>query len=208
MTDIIFEAISMGVDSVISGTVVVMIVSVLHLSTQLNSYASMQETYAQSLTYYRQYSKYNNQKIVASEAVSALLYYDEGVDLFIIDAEVDDPGTAYVKLYKKDGNNVTLYSPALSYDATESEWSITPSRGDPIVLTSGESGLIPSAVYELYLAEKLDPVSTTLNYADVTGEIKADAMFKANLLEDLNKTPSEYYDGGTVTGILIRKILE
>ena len=206
MTDIIFEAISMGVDSVISGTVVVMIVSVLHLSAQLNSYASMQETYAQSLTYYRQYSKYNGEQIVAADAVSALFYYDEGVDLYIIDADVTDPANAYVKLYVKDKKNVILYEPEVTME--DGSWVITPDEGDPIELAAGEVGLITAAIYELYLDDRIEPSTEVFTFADISAEIKADAMFQANLMEDLSKQPSTYYEGGTVTGILIRKIID
>lgn len=210
MTDIIFEAVSMGVDSIISGAIVVMLVSVLNLSAQLNSYASVQETYAQTLNYYRQYSKYNAADVVAADVVTALFYYDGGVDLYIVDVDVSNPSASYAKLYKKENNQVNIYDIAISVRASDNAWILKDrSTGTTVVVPSSQVKTIPKVIYDSVVKDKkFTTYVSGYNVADVSAQLKADSIFNAHLLEDLSITPSELYGGGTVTGITMLKVLE
>ena len=205
MTDVIFEAVSLGVDSVISGSIVSMIVLVLTLSSKLNSYASMQETYAQSITYYRQYSKYNATDIVAADALSALFYYDDNIDIFIVDAELDGAEKA-LWLYSKTSGYVTTYKAPVTYDAGTDTYSVN-FNGTIKSFPGSQKYVMINAMYDYCNQGKLSPYvndeGNFLTYADISAQVAADSIFSANLLEDLKNTPSVLYSGGTVTGIII-----
>lgn len=207
MTDVIFEAVALGVDSVISGSVVSMIVLVLTLSSKLNAYAAMQETYAQSITYYRQYSKYNNTEVVSADALSALFYYDSNMDIFIVDANFDaeDESARGVWVYAKEDGIVKSYKAGFTVDEVNSTYTVK-YTGKNITYPFGSEADIAASAYEQYLngivpEYKVD--GSYLTYTKISAQMEADRVFKARLLEDLSTRPDGMYKGGTVTGIVM-----
>lgn len=207
MTDVIFEAVALGVDSIISGSIVSMIVLVLSLSSKLNNYASMQETYAQSITYYRQYSKYNNTTIISSDALSALFYYDSNMDIYIVDANVDDEDASKqgIWIYAKEGGVLGSYKAAVTKDDVNSKYIVTYATGTK-TYSYDDKDLIAADAYERYLSggvAKYLKEGRFLLHTEISTQMNAGRLFDARLLEDLSKKPEGLYKGGTVTGIVM-----
>lgn len=83
MTDLLFDALSLGVDSVVSGAIVSMIVAVLSMSTQLSNYTAQQRAVADSVNYYRQYSIYDGNTVSTADVISAMVYFRQDLDIYV-----------------------------------------------------------------------------------------------------------------------------
>ena len=218
MTDIIFEAVAMGVDSIVAGAVVSMIVTVLSLNGKLNAYTSLQETYADSVTYYRQYSKYNCTTIGAPDALSALLYYDERIDIVLVDVDIESTAKT-ADLYVKEDSEIRRYSFTVEPNGDKS-YHYVKLGGSSIGAISTPSGTITRTA----IAEVIRGRYATTgmrgetyvedNYADLSVRLSSTGKFKAYLLEDLARVPvivngdevSGIYSGGVVTSIWLERI--
>ena len=189
MTDIIFEAISMGVDAVIAGATVAILVTVLNLSAKLGSYASQQESYANYISYYRHYSNYNRNEISAADALSALFYFDEDIDIVLLDYDTTTHTASIVT--KRNG---VMRELTKTYTSSGSTFTC-----NGATTTSAQQML--KTLYNQ--TDGQGAGSVVISYDVVAHRATADVTYDAYLCEDLKKTPSDLYGGGTVTGIYI-----
>lgn len=218
MTDIIFEAVAMGVDSIVAGAVVSMIVTVLSLNGKLNAYTSLQETYADSVTYYRQYSKYNCTTIGAPDALSALLYYDERIDIVLVDVDIESTAKT-ADLYVKEDSEIKRYSFTVEPNG-DGSYHYVKFGGSSVgaINTSTEPitrAAIIKVIRERYATTGMrGETYVEDNYADLSVRLSSTGKFKAYLLEDLARVPvivngdevSGIYSGGVVTSIWLERI--
>ena len=210
MTDVIFEAVALGVDSIISGAVISIIVAVLALNTKLNSYIAQQETFAKAATYYRQYSMYNNARIMATNALSAFLYYDDDIDIVMLDVDLIS-GTPEARIYEKypnfDIQTVRRYS--IVDHTSDSTLCYIKSGSYTIATCKKEEETISQKLKEAFITglyEKSAPEE--VDYTVITTEINPYGEFQAYLLEDLAKCPGTdtLYSGSVVTRIWLERI--
>lgn len=141
MTDLIYDYITMGIDMIVSASILAVIVILLRGASILSNQNAMQQANADKIDYYREYSMYDNTtNLSAAEVKSALAYYKN--DLVI-------------------------------------------------VIQHGGS-----------TAYKSTPNGTPQGSVNAIG---ANYKYKAQIFEDNKSTPSEYYSGGIITGILFIK---
>lgn len=84
MTDLIYDYITMGVDMIICAAVLAAIVVLLRGSVVLSQVSSTQQANADRVNYYKEYSVYDNtQGLTSADAVSALQYYKNDIEVYV-----------------------------------------------------------------------------------------------------------------------------
>lgn len=210
MTDVIFEAVALGVDSIISGAVISIIVAVLALNNKLNAYIAQQETFAKAATYYRQYSMYNNSRIMATNALSTFLYYDDDIDVIMIDVDLS-PSVMKARIYEKLPNFdiMTVREYSITLDPSDNTVCYIKAGGYSIDTCKAEEQEISEKLRDAYksgLYEKSPAID--IDYTRITTDINPYGEFQAYLLEDLAKYPETgaLYSGSVVTRIWLERI--
>lgn len=212
MTDIIFEAVALGVDAIISGAVITIITAVLALNTRLNMYVSQQETFATAATYYRQYSLYNNREISATEALSTFLYYDNDIDVILIDVSIENPAEPmYARIYEKEApeGNMTFRSYPITVNPSDAAQCVISSDAGTIAVCTMTEEEISKALRNAYKSGTYTrSAANEVVYTDITVAVNSYGKYYARLLEDLAKYPADdtLYKGSVVTRIWIERI--
>ena len=98
MTDLIYDALTMGVDMIISSVILSSIVMLLSSTQQLNSIQAMQTANADMMNYYREYNQFDNTDVNSSDVLGCILYYRGTLEVMINGYD------SYERLYlDKDG---------------------------------------------------------------------------------------------------------
>ena len=83
MTDLIYDALTMGVDMIISSVILSSIVMLLSSTQQLNSIQAMQTANADMMNYYREYNQFDNTDVNSSDVLGCILYYRGTLEVMI-----------------------------------------------------------------------------------------------------------------------------
>lgn len=83
MTDLIYDALTMGVDMIISAVILSSIVMLLSSTQQLNSIQAMQTANADMMNYYREYNQFDNTDVNSSDVLGCILYYRGTLEVMI-----------------------------------------------------------------------------------------------------------------------------
>jgi len=184
MTDAIFEAIATGVDSVVSGAVLMIFVYILGMNTKISKYSSMQETYSKAVTYYREFNAFDCASVHTADVIAASATYSNGIAIYGIFV---DKSTSTAYLYKRADGKWTKANATYSVSTGKVSFGSVNTDDDEVLIK----------------AMREANWSTTIPASDLYS-ISADFMGKSYLLEDLTLKPSVPYRGGTVTGIYFR----
>lgn len=107
MTDVIYDAITNGVDMVISASVLSSIVILLYMSSVLSGEISMSQATSETVAYYREFNQYNDTEILASDVIGTVLKYRKDLEIDIkLTGDfhvVVDPATG---IHYKEGTNI------------------------------------------------------------------------------------------------------
>lgn len=84
MNDLIYDYITAGVDMLISAVILSGVVLLLRGTVILNQYSANQQATAEKVTYYKEFSIYDNTNNLSSaDVISALVYYKDELDVVI-----------------------------------------------------------------------------------------------------------------------------
>lgn len=212
MTDVIFEAVALGVDAIISGAVISIIVSVLALNTKLNAHIAQQETFASAATYYRQYSLYNNNEVTATETLSTFLYYDDDIDVIVIDVELEAATGMYARIYEKYApeGDMTYRQYTITDSPTDAGKCVVASDAGVLFVCEKDYEVVSKKLRECYASGMYQrSVAHNVDFAEITVAVNPYGKFFARLLEDLAEHPVDdngLYSGSVVTRIWIERI--
>ena len=106
MTDLIYDYITMGVDMIISASILTAIIIMLKGTTLLSQYSANQQMVANSMNYYKQYSAYDNTtELECSDVVAAMAYFKE-LDFIIY---MNKEKTNYYATKDSNGDGIKEY---------------------------------------------------------------------------------------------------
>lgn len=86
MTDLVYDYISMGVDMIITATILATVIVVLRSSVELSSYQADLTANSERVNYYRQYNKYDlTTNLSAADVIGALTYFRYDLEIYVFD---------------------------------------------------------------------------------------------------------------------------
>ena len=89
MTDLVYDALTMGVDMIISAVILSSIITLLSSTIQLNSIQAMQTANADMMNYYKEYNQFDRSCVNSSDVLGAVIYYRGTLELLIFGYDGD-----------------------------------------------------------------------------------------------------------------------
>lgn len=107
MTDLIYDYITTAVDMVISAAILSSVVMLLYTSSRLSVEIINSQSTADTLAYYMQFNQYDNEEVITSDVISALVKFADEVEIVVYDTSnnvvVHTTGNGYIY----EGNGAT-----------------------------------------------------------------------------------------------------
>ena len=135
MTDIVYDSLAAGIDMMIAATMFTMVVILLRGSNILLSYNTVQQTNANRVNYYKEYSMYDNKNGLSSaDALSCIVYYKGEIEVVIKLTN----GVQYYTKYSSSNNKYNYYKST----------SNSPISYDELKTAIGSERVFSSRIYE------------------------------------------------------------